>query len=224
MQVTTSNVHQNTVAVRGVCRRQPSLFAVVTGVGAVPTNQAVAGMQCQGCLDFILVVFVRGPHNFTYVRHYPLGKPDDDVAPEIPVHIQADFKEALRCLFVNAWNATAEMCRRAIEASCIDLGIPKGIRNLEGMIDSLEEQRKITPHMQDVAHKIRLGGNRGAHPPEGGPKPEDEPVDEYAPVEIIEEDHAKAIADYTRQFLHHVYVVPKQLERYDFSKPKVPKA
>jgi hypothetical protein len=225
-------------ALTGICPfpdcNRPSTFVRIQStnlgiIGSLPSGQSVvkwvAVLQCQGCRKYILGLAQQnqGTLSYTYLEHYPMGSPNDNVASEIPTHISADFKEALRCLFVNAYNATAEMCRRALEASCIDLGIPKGIRVLEDMIDSLEEQRKITPHMKNVAHKIRLGGNRAAHPPEGGPKPASEAPDEYAPVEIIGGDHAEAIVDYTRQFLHHVYVVPKQLEKYDFSKPKVTK-
>jgi hypothetical protein len=228
MEVTTSDAGQGHVVVRGRCPHcgEPSVFALVTSLGSTRNGYRVGGMQCQGCLDYILVTFSHLAHTtgLRYMKHYPLGKPDERVDTEIPLHIAADFREALRCVFVDSWNATAEMCRRAIEASCIDLGIPKGVRVLEDMIDSLAAQQKITPHMKDVAHKVRLGGNRGAHPPEGGPKPQGEPINEYAPIETIEEDHAKAIVDFTRQFLHHVYVVPKRLNKYDFSKPKAPKA
>jgi hypothetical protein len=38
-------------------------------------------------------------------------------------------------------------------------------------IDWVHSQGKITPHLKEVAHKIRLGGNRGSHPPD---KPEDD--------------------------------------------------
>jgi len=59
------------------------------------------------------------------------------------------------------------MCRRALEASCLDLGAPKD-NVLEKMIDSLEANRKITPYLKEAAHKVRLGGNRGAHPNSAG--------------------------------------------------------
>ena len=226
MQVSTSNVNQNQVTLRGQCPhcRQASAFLLVTSLGATPNGHRVGGLQCQACMDCILGIFAQDPYSFKYVKHLPFGLPNDKVAEEIPEHIREDFKEALRCLHVDAYNATAEMCRRAVEASCIDLGVPLKIKVLGDMIDHLEVERKITPHMRDVAHKIRLGGNRGAHPPETGPKPPEQETPPDAPVEKIGKDHAEAIVDYTRQFLHHVYVVPKQLDKYDFSKPKVPKA
>jgi hypothetical protein len=143
-----------------------------------------------------------------YKLHYPLGTPDDTVADEIPRHIASDFSEALRCRWVNAYNATAEMCRRALEASCIELGAPARAKLLINKIDWLEEQRKITPFLKDVAHKIRLGGNRGAHPSE------DEPP--------ITDEQADAIIKFAREFFHHIYVVPSELDKYDFSKPAPP--
>ena len=53
------------------------------------------------------------------------------------------------------------MCRRALEASCEHLEA-KG-KTLEDKIDSLEEMGEITTYLKDMAHKIRLTGNRGAH-------------------------------------------------------------
>ena len=189
-------------------------------------------MQCQGCQKYILAV-VAVPidtDKHIYLEHYPTSAPNYAVADEIPDHIKPDFKEALRCLSVDAYNATVEMCRRALEAICIDLGIPKGIKVLEDMIDSLEEQRKITPHIKQVAHKIRLGGNRAAHPPEDGVTEAMDTATQAGdlevarPVILIEKEHAEAIVEFTRHFFHHVYVVPRQLDKYDFSKPKVSKA
>jgi hypothetical protein len=93
------------------------------------------------------------------------------------------------------------------------------------MIDWLAEQRVITPFLQKVAHKIRLGGNRGAHPSEpasaqSATNPEQEEPILNGPILTIEKDHADAIVQFTREFFHHVYVVPAQLDKYDFSKPK----
>lgn len=228
MQISTSNPHLGHVTLRGTCPhcKSESAFLLVTSLGSGLHAKRVGGMQCQGCLEYILAIFTQPNQNqFVYFTHLPAGKPDDAVADEIPAHIKRDFQEALRCLWVEAHNATAEMCRRALESACIDLGIPKGIKDLEGMIDSLESQRKITPHMKEVAHKIRLGGNRGAHPPEADVLAAQKAgeMQVSGPVVLIEKEHAEAIVDFTRQFFQHVYVVPKQLGKYDFTKPKAPK-
>jgi hypothetical protein len=205
------------------CNR-PTVFVKVQGtsVGIViqGRNRWVAILRCQGCQSYILGIVdqPQSTQSYLYLEHYPLGSPDETVAAEIPTHIQDDFKEALRCLWIKAYNATAEMCRRALEAACLELGAPKN-KVLEKMIDWLEENRTITPYLKKAAHKVRLGGNRGAHPPEDGPKPEQEAIVD-GPVEKIEKEHAEAIVEFTREFFHHVYVGPKLLGKYDFSKPK----
>jgi hypothetical protein len=223
MEVASSNAQQRQITLRGTCPhpicKKTSAFLLVTNLYVSHTAEWVGALQCQACLKYILVLARQEQHLLSYVNHYPIGSPDDEVAPEIPEHIQRDFKEALRCMFVNAYNATAEMCRRALEASCIERGAPPN-KVLEIMIDSLEEKRIITPFLRDVAHKIRLGGNRGAHPPADGPEAQNV---ELEPVVLIEKEHAEAIIKFTREFYHHVYVVPAELAKYDFSKTKTTK-
>jgi hypothetical protein len=194
-------------------------------------NKWIVPMQCQTCCKYIMAIAQQphpnNPNYLVYDTHYPVGEPDDEVAAEIPPHIQPDFREALRCRFVDAYNATAEMCRRALEASCMDLGAsPKDV--LEDMIDELETKRVITPFLKEVAHKIRLGGNRGAHPsPQAAVPPAVDGGVELppapGPITTIIKEHADAIIKFTREFFHHVYVVPRELNKYDFSKPKAPR-
>jgi len=223
MQVSTSNAQQNMVTLRGGCPhcKRDSVFLLVTNLGHGAGGMRLGGMQCQGCLAYILGIFAQLGNAFAYQLHYPIGKPDEAVADEIPAHIKPDYKEALRCLWVDAYNATAEMCRRALEASCIDLGAPSD-KVLEKMIDWLETNRKITPYLKEAAHKIRLGGNRGAHPHPDGP--EAVPVVAAAGaaeiVEKIGKEHAEAIVEFTREFFHHVYVGPKLVGKYDFPRQK----
>jgi hypothetical protein len=228
------SLNNGSFSLRGTCPypdcARPSVFitqaSAHAGLGSNARQRIVAIMQCQGCQHYILAILDH-PHDnavaHVYREHYPLGAPDQTVADEIPDHIKDDFKEALRCVFVNAYNATAEMCRRAVEATCLDLGAPKSAV-LEDMIDWLEKQRIITPPLKDAAHQIRLGGNRGAHPP-ATPAPSTgialaASAMAAHPITVIGKEHAEAIIDFTRHFFHHVYVVPKQLHKYDFSKPK----
>jgi hypothetical protein len=230
MQAALLDPQARKFTLRGVCPHctRNSVFVLVTSTCMELANSTeeywIAGMRCQGCFGYILGIVLWNQYtgNLRYETHHPLGKPDDDVAPEIPEHIQPDFKEALRCLFVDAYNATAEMCRRAIEASCLDLGAPKK-DVLEDMIDRLADQRIITPLLQQAAHKVRLGGNRGAHPPVDGAAVPTTSNPKDAPIEKIEKDHALAIVAFTHHFFEHVYVIPKQLDKYDFSKPKAVK-
>ena len=227
MKAIFTDFAQHKFNLRGLCPhadcKRPSVFVPVAGPVPIGYEMWLEALQCQGCFKYILGQVKQGIENnmavAVYLLHYPMGSPDDNVAEQIPTHIKADFQEALRCMFVDAYNATAEMCRRALEASCLEQGAPKK-KKLDDMIDWLEQQRKITPHLKDIAHKIRLGGNRAAHPPEDGPKPEGAVEEEEGPVENIGKEHAEAIIMFTREFFHHLYVVPAQLDKYDFSKPK----
>jgi hypothetical protein len=162
-------------------------------------------MLCQGCARPILGIiryFSSGDHS-SYVAHYPLGKPDDTVGEGIPDYVASDFKEALRCRWVDAYNATVEMCRRALESSCLQLEAdPKLV--LSDMIDWVHGQGKITTSLKDMAHKVKLGGNRGAHPSD----------------RVIEPDDADAVIEFTKQYFHHVYVMPAMMAKFDFTKPK----
>lgn len=164
-----------------------------------------AVLQCQGCKKYILGAVHRNREGTTcaYLEHFPLGKPDDNVASEVPDRIANDFREALRCRWVDAYNATAEMCRRAIQSSCLDLGAANS-DSIIGQIDWVHAQGKIPLVLKEAAHKIRLGGNRGAH--------------SSTSESPITPEEADAIITFTRYYLENVYVIPAQLASFDFSK------
>jgi hypothetical protein len=98
-----------------------------------------------------------------YLAHYPLGKPNDDAPSEIPAAIADDFKEAIRCQWIKAFKVSVAMFGRALEASCINLGADAD-KKIHEQIDWLASQGKITAPLREMAHTIRLGRNRGAHP------------------------------------------------------------
>jgi hypothetical protein len=155
-----------------------------------------------------------------YQEHYPLGKPDDSVPPEVmkaDAGIAADFAEALRCQWVKSYKAAVAMCRRSVEASCKQQGA-KG-KDLKKKIDDLASQGKITEPLRQMAHAVRLTANRGLHdkkkPAEIGEAETETPNDD---LDSFGEDDAKAMIAFTREFFHHVYVMPALLEAY---KPKV---
>jgi hypothetical protein len=213
-------------SLRGTCPhcKTPSSFVIAGSTSASAANPVIyndplsgggftfwAIMQCQSCLGYILgsVQRTAGPAGqlaWMYREHYPLGRADDTIPSEIPGHIAADLKEGIRCRWVEAYNATGEMCRRALEGSCIEQGAPNGDK-LVAKIDWLATNGKITAALKNVAHKIRLGGNYGAHAP-------DDPM-QAAPMTA---EHADALIEFTRDFFQHVYVMPAKLSKYDFSK------
>lgn len=230
MQVSSVKNDDSGFVVRGTCPHclHKAAFPTVTSVFKKTTDSGhverlTAAARCNGCNKFILVTLHwewgggGRESGWVYEEHFPVDKPSDVVNVAIPEGPRLDFQEALRCHWVKAYSATAEMCRRAVESSCLDLGAPYD-EVLEKMIDWLEINRIITPALKEVAHKVRLGGNRGAHPWKVG-----QAVAKPIPVITIEEAHATAILQYTSHFLQHVYVIPNQLPTYDFSKPKAAK-
>lgn len=165
-------------------------------------------LRCQGCLNYILGTAFKSGQEIRYGYHFPIGKPDQNTAPEIPDAIANDFKEALRCRYVNAYNATVEMCRRAVQAACIEIGAPSD-RKLVNQIDWLAQQGIITTPLKEMAHRVRLGGNLGAHPPEDPDDPESITIGDV---------YADAVIEFTREFFQHVYVMPARLRNFTFKK------
>ena len=158
--------------------------------------------QCEACKQFVLVVGERntaagGNVPFNLKGFHPLGRPDDRVDPAVPKEIAEDFREALRCRFVEAYKATVTLCRRSIQASCLAQGADKK-KKLVHQIDELAAKGVITGPLKDFAHEVRLEGNDGAHPDADG-------------LENVTLKDADDIIEFTREYLHHVYVMPAKL-------------
>jgi hypothetical protein len=167
-------------------------------------HKIVTAAQCQSCKGFVLIVGYRqsGAHNhpFQLENVFPLGKPNDFVAAEVQKEandVAEDFKEALRCHWVKSYRASVVMCRRAIQSSAIALNANGG--RLIDQIDDLFKSGKITEPLKDFAHEVRLTGNDGAHPDKDGL------------ADVTQQDSADII-EFTREYLHHVYVMPAKLK------------
>jgi Domain of unknown function (DUF4145) len=159
--------------------------------------------QCEACKEFVLVVgwHSRGAGNVPYNLRavYPAGKPNENLEEGIPDNIALDFKEALRCKWVSAFKATVTMCRRAIQASCLEKKAnPK--KKLTEQIDEVAKNGLITESLRLFAHEVRLEGNDGAHPAPDG-------------LDSVTEKDADDIIAFTREYLHHVYVMPQMLAK-----------
>jgi hypothetical protein len=127
------------------------------------------------------------------------------VSDAIPEHILQDYNEALWCQWANAHNATAEMCRRALQSSCEELGADPKLK-IEAQIEWVASKGKITSFLAEMAHTIRLAGNRGAHPPRA-----------------ITFEEADAVIQFTREYFQHVYMTPARMAKFDFSKSSLKK-
>ena len=195
---------------RGECPHcsEKSVFTQVTDVHvrSHPEHygyyQWVAALQCQGCLEYILGIARYTPgggpsmHALHYEEHYPLGKPDETLGDGIPDKIASAVKEGVRCRWVKSYRACAVMCRRAIQASAIELGASPN-KKLNDQIDELAARNIITSSLQKFAHEIRDVGNIGAHPDK---------------LDDVSERDADDIMAFTIQYLEHVYVMPAKLK------------
>lgn len=132
--------------------------------------------------------------------YYPQKVPNPTYPANLPADVAHDGRDAHRCFAIGAWRASAAMARRAIQGACFDKGAPD--RKLVDQIDWLEEKRLITPQMKDVAHKIRLGGNVGAHPDKDG-------------LEDVAEDDARRLLEFLEDFVKYVYEIPGRLDAMD---------
>jgi hypothetical protein len=78
---------------------------------------------------------------------------------------------------------------------------------LQKQIDWLAEKGKVIASLQEMAHKVRLGGNLGAHPP-------DDPSEESP----LGPEEAEAVLAFTWEYLKAIYVTPSELAKFDFSR------
>ena len=177
----------------------------VTPLNDHPRTRAVTALRCQGCRKFILgFVYWQGHSNWAsspaaikYETHYPISLPSDDLPTGIPDAIAHNFKEALRCRWIKAYQATVLMCRRALQVSC-DSESAVG-NDMYKQIDDLASKQLITEPLRKMAHRIRLLGKRGAH-------------GDYSDIDatITQKDADDAIK-FMGHYLEHVYVLPAEL-------------
>jgi Domain of unknown function (DUF4145) len=172
-------------------------------------QNVISACECESCKEFVLVRGLRSIANpqkaepFDLAAVYPIGTPNEQVETDVPPEIAEDFREALRCEWIKAYKACVVMCGRAVQASVIALGAKGGTLVLQ--IDDLAQNGIITEPLRRFAHAVRLTRNIGAHPDKDGLK------------DVIEKDAADMI-EFTREFLHHVYVMPAKLKAR-FSEP-----
>ncbi len=113
----------------------------------------------------------------------------------VPEKIWTDYVEANNCFEVGAYNATASMCRRALQNIAIDKGSTEGTKLIKQLAE-LDKKGIITDILYKTAEKIRTVGNKGAHPKE---------------YDVTAEEAKKSIA-FTHKIMEHVYWLPAQLQ------------
>lgn len=175
-----------------------SLLQPIATIFEQAYNKMVSAVRCQNCKGYGVVIGARNSagNPCWMVAFYPSGQPNDKVDENVPTAIRNDFTEALRCDWIRAYKGCVVLCARAIQASAIALGAKK--KKLTDQIDELFALGKITEALKDFAHEIRVTRNLGAHPDKDG-------------LEEVDENDSRDIISFTREYLHHVYVMPALL-------------
>jgi hypothetical protein len=129
---------------------------------------------------------------------YPFARTSaGDFHEAIPQPIRADFAEARRCLFAEAFKAVVVLCRRVMQAVALNRGASG--KTLRDQVDALLTSGQITKSLHDAATEIRHFGNFGAHP-------QNDDLDD-----VTRED-AKAILALTDDFLLDLFVRPHETQ------------
>ena len=119
----------------------------------------------------------------------------------IPEAIRADYAEARRCQYVNAFKGAVALYRRVVEATaCHHLGAAardaKGrTKQLFELIDALHSGGLITKDLKESAHEVRLLGNYGAHVQDDG-------------LDRATSEEAEGVREIAWQLLHALFVAP----------------
>jgi hypothetical protein len=208
MELINQNPQTGGFSLRGVCPHCSiaSLHIQVAGQFIKPAAagqlaEANVLLQCQNCWAIMFVIGKSRERigGYEYKESFPTGNPEASVDKNIPEGARNDFVEALKCKSVTSYKATVVMCRRALQASCQQLGAEG--KKLINQIDDLAVKGKITAALKEMAHHIRKLGNDGAHPDEDG-------------LGDVKQEDAEDIVEFTQQYFEHVYVMPARSEAF----------
>lgn len=107
----------------------------------------------------------------------------------VPPSVLRSYEQAVRCFASSSFDASALMCRRAIEALCKELGATTG--TLQSKLENLHKSGAIDARLSEWAHGVRAVGNEAAHDVE---------------VELTKDDARDAL-DFTEAILLYVFAL-----------------
>ena len=165
----------------------------------VPTGEVMTFATCTNC-GYLLTAFLPVGED-RILRSLPAPKDVVVLSGAIPPSVQADLREASLAQSVGACKSSAVMCRRALQGAAIQLGATPRKR-LVDQIDELRERGKITDGLRDLAHKLRIFGNDGAHPGDDG-------------LDAVTSEESALALDFARSFVRYVYELPAQVAAMD---------
>lgn len=159
--------------------------------------------ECSYCerFSFVDVLYCKSKHGDSYpiIAHkYPSKNQTELDNKAIPEKVKVDFLEGLKNLENNCFKSACVMFRRSMQNAVIELGAGKR-KKLEKQIDELEKKRIITPELKELAHTMRVVGNKGAHPLK-------EEFDELTSEDAIE------MASFLKEFINYAFILRKRLQ------------
>ena len=107
--------------------------------------------------------------NFKYIEEHSFGDDalqlypfaDNAALKNAPDIVIRPYKEAMKCYRAQAYEPCVMMCRKGIEAICVDKGEAKG--DLYTRLKNLRDKKGLEETFYTWANELRLIGNDGAH-------------------------------------------------------------
>ncbi|MFL0237816.1 DUF4145 domain-containing protein [Mycobacterium sp. SMC-17] len=164
-------------------------------VGAV--ERAVV-LQCQGCLDSIVVIELFADRAAKGLYWWPMPGFEAQAEAGVPKDVADAYNEGSRCIAVDAPNAAVAMFRTAIAQIVSDKGsaTAKAEKDLYRRIEKMAEEGALFQSFGGWAHHIRKVGNAGAH------------GEAFEPVAT---DDATELQRFVGQLIDFLYVQPARL-------------
>lgn len=119
---------------------------------------------------------------------------ENEAIKNCPEIVFNPYKEALKCYRAHAYDACVIMCRKGIEAICIDKGETKG--TLATKLKNLNSKGILENTLYSWANELRLIGNDGAHSHD----------------QIVNQQNAKEAIDFFDAFITYLYHLVNQYE------------
>ncbi|CAM1339396.1 DUF4145 domain-containing protein [Tenacibaculum aestuarii] len=120
---------------------------------------------------------------------------ENEAIKNCPKIVFNPYKEALKCYRAHAYDACVIMCRKGIEAICIDKGENKG--DLANKLKSLNSKGVLENTLYNWANELRLIGNDGAH----------------SHNQIVNQQDAKEAVDFFDALITYLYHLVNQYEK-----------
>jgi hypothetical protein len=125
------------------------------------------GYRCGSCNNTVFLRFVP-KYEFPCVHlsdeYEEVERPKETFEFQyLPEQVRRDFKEALDCYSISAFNAFAAMCRRCVQSAAADLGA-KGKDKVLAQLQDLKDMAEIDNETFDLLKQIIIEGHDGAHP------------------------------------------------------------